>query len=307
MRVHAIINLRSGTSLDLTPDQMREAVEKAFTASGHRVVVDCLPPEELEGAIVRAAKSNIDALVVGGGDGTIRTAARHLMGSRIALGILPLGTMNRLAKDLEIPLTLPEAAKFLAEATPSQIDVAKVNGIVFLCNSLMGATLRYSVTRARLRGRPALERFPKYLSTIRGVLSSRRKLSIVVDNGDDRLQIRALSIAVTNNGYDETTPWLRRPKLNQGKLTLYVSKHRSGWGLAKALARALVGRWDGDPEMAKLTGTRFVIHARKSRLRLANDGEIEKFDAPLTYEIVPRALNVLTHETYDLRVEAGTS
>lgn len=301
LRVRAIVNLRAGTALNLTPEDMRAVIADAFSAEGHRIAVDFLPPDAIEDAIRRAAQSPIDALIVGGGDGTIRTAARHLMEGPIALGILPLGTMNRLAKDLGIPLDLPGAARFLARATPSRIDVARVNDSIFLCNSLMGVTLRYAVGRARLRGRPFLERLPKYFAVVRSVLASRRKLSIVVDHGEERLEIRALSLAVTNNGYDETTPWLRRPRLDGGRLTLYVSKHRSGWGLAKALARALVGRWHGDPEMAKLTGSEFVIHSGNRRLRLANDGEIGKFATPLRYEIVPRALCVLTAETYDER------
>lgn len=296
---HAVVNLRAGTALDLAPDEIRATLERAFTARGHRITVDCLPPEAIGEAIARAAKSDIDALIVGGGDGTVRTAARHLMGSGIALGILPLGTLNRLARDLEIPLRPAEAADFLAHATPSRIDVAKVNGEIFLCNSLMGATLHYTVVRARLRGRPFLDRVPRYFALIRSVLAARRKISVVVDHGEQRISIRALSVAVTNNGYDETTPWLRRSRLDQGKLTLYVSKHRTGWGLAKAFARALVGRWDGDPAIAKHTGTTFVIHAHKRRARLANDGELAKFNTPLHYEIEPGALHVLTAESYD--------
>jgi len=296
LKAHAIVNLRAGTALGLAPEAMRDTIEKAFAAHGHRIVVDCVAPDAIEGAIEKAAASDVGTVIIGGGDGTIRTAARYLMGTNKTLGILPLGTMNRLAKDLEIPLTLPEAAAFLATATPSKIDVAKVNGSIFLCNSVMGATLRYSVGRARLRGRPATERLPKYFALIRSILSSRRKLSIVVDNGDERLAIRALSVVVTNNGYDESTTWLRRPKLDGGKLTMYVSKHQSGWGLAKALARAVIGRWHGDPEMAKLTGTSFVIYSNNRRKRLANDGEISKFHTPLKYEIVPSALSVLTKD-----------
>ncbi len=66
--------------------------------------------------------------------------------------------------------------------------------------------------------------------------------------------------------------------------------------MARAVARAVIGRWDGDPEMAKLTGSSFVIHAKSRRKRLANDGEISKFDTPLRYEILPRALTVLTQD-----------
>lgn len=300
LKIHAIVNLRAGTALGMQPETIRAVLERAFAATGHQVSVECVPPEEVERAISHAVSTSIDVLVIGGGDGTIRTAAKYLIGTGTALGILPLGTMNRVAKDLEIPLRLEDAAAYLADATPIQIDVAKVNGSIFLCNSVMGTTLRYSVARARLRGRPALNRIPKYLATIRNILSSRRTIAIVVDNGEERLGIRALSVVVTNNGYDETTPWLRRPKLDGGKLTMYVSKHRSGWGMAKALARAIIGSWHGDPEMAKLTGSSFVIHAKNRRKRLANDGELGKFDMPLRYEVMPRALTVLTKGASDL-------
>ncbi|MDQ8697162.1 diacylglycerol kinase family protein [Hyphomicrobium sp. LHD-15] len=299
MTARAIINLRAGTALGLSADEMRAVIADAFAHHGHSISVDCLPPEMIEEAIAEAAQQDIDVLIVGGGDGTLRTAARYLMGSSIALGILPLGTMNRLAKDLEIPLDLRRAAHFLATAQPTKIDVAKINDSIFLCNSLMGTTLRYSVGRARLRGKPASERLPKYFRLIRDILSSRQKISIVVDNGTELLRLRALSVAVTNNGYDESTTWLRRSQLDRGKLTMYVSKHRNGWGLAKALLRALLGRWDGDPQMDKLTGTRFVIHSPLKRKRLANDGEISKFETPLVYEIVPRALTVLATERAD--------
>jgi len=283
--------------MDLPAAHIRATLASAFAARGHTLTVELLAPDDLAPAMAEAAASAIDVLVVGGGDGTVRTAARHLMGTDKALGILPLGTMNRLAKDLEIPLDLAGAAACLAAASPIRIDVAKVNGSLFLCNSLMGVTLRYSLARARLRGRPASERLPKYFATLRDILASQNKISIVIDHGKERLRVRALSVAVANNGYDESVPWLRRPKLDGGKLTLYVSKHRSGWGLAMAMLRALAGRWEGDPEMAKLVASEFVIHSPRRRKRLANDGEIGKFETPLRYEICPRALIVLAKAT----------
>lgn len=294
LKVRAVINGRAGRAMDYAPEAIHDIVRGAFAAEGHDVSVHVLPPEQIEPAVAEAARSDIDVLVIGGGDGTIRTAARYLMNTDKALGILPLGTMNRLAKDLEIPLDLAAAAAYLADAAPTRIDVAKVNDSIFLCNSLMGLTLRYSVTRARMRGKPAVRRLPKYIQTLRDILAGQDKISIIVDHGDERLRIRALSVAVTNNGYDENMTWLRRPRLDGGKLTMYVSKHRSGWGLAKALLRALLGRWHGDPEMAKLSGSEFVIHSSRRRKRLANDGEISKFDTPLRYQICPRALIVLT-------------
>ncbi|HIE70183.1 MAG TPA: hypothetical protein EYP98_08375, partial [Planctomycetes bacterium] len=164
--VRAIINTSAGTALDLTRERIRAALEGAFADEGQRVEVVFAEPEDVEGAIQEAVASGVGAIVVGGGDGTVRTAARHLVGREITLGILPLGTLNRLARDLQIPLRLEDAARFLATASPNKIDVAKVNGSIFLCNSLMGASLHFSVGRARLRGKPASERLQKYLALI---------------------------------------------------------------------------------------------------------------------------------------------
>jgi len=70
-----------------------------------------------------------------------------------------------------------------------------------------------------------------------------------------------------------------------------------GGFLGGAVVRALLGRWEGDPEMAKVTGQSFVIRSPRRLKRLANDGEISKFETPLRYEICPRALAVMTHDT----------
>jgi diacylglycerol kinase family enzyme len=295
-RARAIINGRAGTAMGIDGQSITETLKTVLGEAGYTVDVEHALPETIGAAIKSAAESDIDVLIVGGGDGTIRSAARHLMGTDKALGILPLGTMNRLAKDLGIPLDLPSAAAALARARPTQIDVGSVNGEIFLCNSVMGATLRYSFGRAKLRGKPAHERLPRYFALIRDILGSRRKLSIVVDHKEERLRIRAMSLVVANNGYDETPGALRRPNLAGGQLTMYVSKHRSGWGLAKALVRAMLGRWQGDPEMMKLVGREFAIHARRGRKWLANDGELSRFNTPLRYESVPRALTVLVPE-----------
>lgn len=293
-KFHVLVNSRAGTALGMTQDDIERAVASPFAERGLEAGTEFVAAEDVEQAVVRALASDIDVLIVGGGDGTVRTAARHIMGTDKVLGILPLGTMNRLARDLEIPLSPDAAAHFLAaEAEPRPMDAATVNGTLFLCNSIMGATLRYSVGRAHLRGHSAAVRIPRYFAIFREILASRRKISIVADSGHERIRVRALSLAVANNGYDETMSWFRRPHLTSGKLTLYVSKHRSGFGLAMALLRAFFGRWHGDTEMVKLSASELVIHTKGKRRRLSNDGELARFTTPLHYRSLPQALTVL--------------
>ena len=76
--------------------------------------------------------------VAGGGDGTLSCAAGHLAGTGRPLGILPLGTLNHLARDAGIPAGLEEAAAIIAAGHVREIDLAEVNGRVFVNNSSVG-------------------------------------------------------------------------------------------------------------------------------------------------------------------------
>lgn len=76
-------------------------------------------------------------MVVGGGDGTLHTAANALARTDISLGILPLGTFNHFAKDLELPLDLEEAIHTVSTGMTKAVDLGEVNGHLFLNNASM--------------------------------------------------------------------------------------------------------------------------------------------------------------------------
>jgi diacylglycerol kinase family enzyme len=212
----------------------------------------------------------------------------------MALGILPLGTLNRLARDLRIPLTLPDAAAALAGARIQRIDVAEVNGRMFLCNSLMGLPTQFSSGRQDLRGKPALERLKGYLALLRDMLRSRRRLAINVDNGAERMRLRVMSLAVSNNAYSEKPSlMLERERLDGGRLAVYISRHRTGWHVVSGIVRALLGRFRSDPDVIHFDAQAVVVESKRRMIKLSNDGEVETMETPLRYTIRPQALSVL--------------
>ncbi len=77
-------------------------------------------------------------LVVGGSDGTLGSAASAVVGTDVVLGVLPLGTLNHFARDLGLSNDLGAAMDTIAADHVEQIDVAEVNGQVFLNNSSIG-------------------------------------------------------------------------------------------------------------------------------------------------------------------------
>lgn len=297
MRAVAIINARSGTALVADREAITGALRSAFSAAGHDLECRFVDPGALAAAFAEAAASDVEAVLAGGGDGTARTAARALMGTGKTLGVVPLGTMNRLARSLGVPLGIGEAATALASARVMAIDVASVNGSLFLSNSLMGLPTEFAARRQELRGRPALDRLYGYAGVVAAILRSRKRFWITIDHGAELKPVRALSIAVSSNAYAETPSlFLRKVRLDGGELSVYISRHRSGWALARAALRAMLGRHKADPGLLVLTGHEITMRSHRRHIRLSNDGEVEVHATPLEYRIHPRALNVLAPE-----------
>ena len=79
-----------------------------------------------------AAAAGYDAVLSIGGDGTANETAWGLMGSQTALGLVPMGSGNGLARTLGIPLRPERALDVLAGAVRRRMDVGMINGRPFL-------------------------------------------------------------------------------------------------------------------------------------------------------------------------------
>src|SRR5215218_7585967 len=119
MRVLAIVNPAARAVATYRSGDWRERVTTAFAAAF-------------------AHETGAEAVVAGGGDGTVGSVAGALAGHGMPLGVLPLGTLNHFAYDLGIPFTLDGAIAVIAAGHVASIDVGEVNGHVFVNNSSIG-------------------------------------------------------------------------------------------------------------------------------------------------------------------------
>ena len=235
-------------------------------------------------------------MVVGGGDGTIAAAGARLKGTGIALGILPLGTMNMLAKDLGIPLGLDAAALALAQGEIREIDVAEVNGHVFLCNSVIGSPSWLGRHRERQRGRASLR--TRLAFAIAGLRAEWRhrpmRLRVELDARRRPVRLWTRAVAVANNRYAEGFGlFMARPRLDQGELALYIARRYGIWWWMRLMAGMFLGTWRGSKLVHEREAQQVTIRSPRTALRVMNDGEALVLASPLAYRIHPAALRVI--------------
>src|SRR5687767_9480857 len=133
MNVIVLTNPAAGAKADAIHE-----LERALADAGVSAEIKQVPGDQIANAARDAMKQNVDALVAAGGDGTWSALAGALAGSDMPLGILPTGTLNHFAKDLGLPLDLAAAARVIAERNIRRVDVADLNGRVFINNSSIG-------------------------------------------------------------------------------------------------------------------------------------------------------------------------
>src|SRR5579872_2918457 len=95
-------------------------------------------PTHLADAVREAIERGARLVVVGGGDGTIRTTAGVLARTNATLGVLPLGTLNDFARNLEIPLDVAGACRIIAEGHVAAINLGLANDDYFLITASLG-------------------------------------------------------------------------------------------------------------------------------------------------------------------------
>jgi diacylglycerol kinase family enzyme len=297
MRVAALVNERAGTVARQPKGGFAPELAAAFAGRGVTAEVELLPGERMrhaaEEARERAARGEVDAVAVAGGDGTIGAVASVLAGTGIPLGVLPFGTLNHFAKDLGIPLELDAAVAVICDGQVRAVDVAEVNGQVFVNNSSIGLYPYMVLDRERRRSQHGQA---KWVATLLAAFRTLRYLPV------RRLSVRAAGcvaptrtpcVFVGNNQYSLAGSSLgTRERLDEGRLYLYVAPPQGRLSLLWLAARSALGLVDETRDLRVLRADCAEIHSRTSRLLVAMDGEVAILRPPLTYRLRPGALSV---------------
>jgi diacylglycerol kinase family enzyme len=296
MSTRAVVLLNSVAG-SVAPAKALEVAARAAAAlarAGLAADVRLVDSRSIAAEVRGAAGSGAPAVIVGGGDGTVSSAAEALVGGRTPLGILPLGTRNHFARDLGLPADLEEAARVIAARHVRQVDVGEVNGRVFLNNCSLGVYADLVRDRETQEIRNDRRRWAAMLRAS-GASLRRFRVRTVTLCVDGRVwQVTTPLVFVGNNRYETRLLALgRRTELEHGLLWLYVARNASRFGILRLGARTLLGRLEQAEDFEALATTELELRTRRRHLRLAVDGEVLPMLSPLRWRTRPRALAVL--------------
>ncbi|MGI8938143.1 MAG: diacylglycerol/lipid kinase family protein [Iamia sp.] len=291
MDIEVVVNCAAGSAE--AADAERTRILEAFALHGEEPRVAVVVGDALASAVEAAIERGADILVVGGGDGTLGTAARAVAAAEVTLGVLPMGTFNHFAKDLGLPLDLDEAARVVVEGDTTTVDLGEVNDHVFVNNSslgvypvlvdvrddIIGGRGWGKVRAAAVAGWRVLRRFPL------------RRLHIHA--AGEQWDLRTPFVFIGNNSYEVGPTGIgARTEMAQGQLCCYVAQVESRLGFLRMAVSAATRGSAQAPTLESVCTGDLEVRAHEHRILVALDGEITTLRAPLRYRSRPGALRV---------------
>lgn len=287
-----VLNSGSGSGREAVDP---EALREKFAAHGLAAEVFAC---EAGGSIAELVKAALGAtpacLVAAGGDGTVNAVAAAALEHDLPFGVLPLGTLNHFARDLDIPDDVDKAIEAIAAGHERRVDVATANGRLFLNNASLGLYATMVVDRERQERRLGRGKWSALLRATLQALREPHAFEVAIEADGRALRRKTPFVFIGNNDYIVQGPDAgRRASLDDGLLSVYVLHPRTAAGLVWLALRTLLRGTSGARDLDAFATRELEVHARGARLPFARDGEVDDIDMPVRFAVRPAALRVL--------------
>jgi YegS/Rv2252/BmrU family lipid kinase len=298
-RIKVIVNRRAGTVLEASEQKFEGVLRQAFAAQNCDATIVMADPAEVARHFEAALDDQqVDIAVVAGGDGSVNAILRALRASGKTGGVLPLGTVNVIGRDLGMGQDVAQAVEALASGSPIAVDLATINGLPFHSNAGIGWFVTMAAERDAARRRvPFSRQMAFFLALLRTILTS-RSIDVEYETATGKGAARADGVLVTNNRFVGGTgggaSW-GRPRLDEGVFELHVVRASTLAARLKTLMAVARGTWRELPNIQTITASHAVLRRRGRRKgRIAMDGELLRLNYPFEFKSEPKAIKVIT-------------
>jgi diacylglycerol kinase family enzyme len=292
-KIGAVINQTSGA---LPSQQEKERLDEIKMHLAARIPPEFLaivPGDQIRQEINRLQNLGIEMLFVGGGDGTVSTAANILGNTEIILAVLGLGTKNNFCRDLGIPLEPVEAIRLMETMKVKEIDLGEVNGINFINNVSLGIYPRMVAKREELTTNRGLQKWQAQIAAVLIAIWKMPRVKLILE--DEVYYVKRFTplVFVGNNEYK----WgldsdFHRPAINEGKLWLCMARSLGVLTLLRMIYELSAKGIQGMDNLEMRTVKQLMVRSRYRKLKVAIDGEIHVLSMPLRFRSLEKALRV---------------
>lgn len=294
MHIIAVLNRDGGTLRTMDLDAFCAEAKAIFDRHGHQLECRIVAGRKVEAALREAAhRKDVDAVLAGGGDGTISTAAAVAYETGMPLAVLPVGTMNLFARALKVPLDLTAALEAIAAGEIGAVDIATANDRPFVHQFGVGIHARLVRIRENMTYG---SRTGKMLASLRAIAAAAvnpPQFDAEVHTGNGVETRRVSGIAVSNNPLGDGQ--IHADRLDAGMLGVYIAAPLSTSALLKLAADVFLGSWRDSPAVSEEEVNEVTLHfpKRKRGAHAVIDGELIKLERSVTLTAHPGALKVI--------------
>jgi diacylglycerol kinase (ATP) len=252
-------------------------------------LIACGAKEDLDAIIEDAETRGVGVLFAVGGDGTVHETAKRLIGRQVALGIIPIGSGNGLARHLSIPMDPVAAIGCGSGGRIVAIDSATVNGLPFAGVMGLGfdAEIAHRFASSGVRG------LQTYVREGLAALTGFRAQTYEIEAEGVSARPRALVVAVANSAqYGNDARIAPGASLTDGLLDVVIVEDASLASAPMRLARLFTGSFDRASGVTMFRATRLTIR-REAEGHAHLDGEPVVLPAELEIAVHPASLRVL--------------
>jgi diacylglycerol kinase (ATP) len=241
----------------------------------------------------RAITAGTKHIVVCGGDGTILETLQGAFQKHVAIGVVPLGTGNLFAQNLDLPLDIKEALLVAFLGKVKKIDLGKANGTFF--SIMAGIGLDAHIMKSAPRKLKDKFGFLAYVFSAAKNIQRRAGNYHVIIDGTKEYTVHAKSIMIANMG--EIQGGIRavpRAHPQSGQLRVGII-HATSWHHWVNLAiNAIKGNVNKSPHYTLLQGKHIAIQTLNGAKPYQCDGNYFPSTEKLTIDIYPASVSVLT-------------
>ncbi len=274
-------------------DESHEQVRAQLVSGGLEIIEPQSADDDLS-TLIQQHASNVDMVILGGGDGTINRSLKSLLTVKLPVGILPLGTANDLARTLQLPTDLRAACDVILAGHTKTIDVGWVNNRPFLNVASIGVAV--SVTRRLTQGAKSRWGVIAYVWAAVRAMFYGRPFRVEIISGTQRRTARTWQIAVGNGRhYGGGLTIHNDAKIDDGRLDLYSLEIERSWQVLLLIPALCRGNLHPGNSVFTMHGTQFEIRPLHRTRRITADGELLGH-TPAIFRIEPKALSIFVSE-----------